>query len=308
MVHFQIVLACLAISSATAEPQLEHPALAYAAGAHHHLLGGAYSPDLYGVARSLSPLQYASSLPVAYAAQLLNQDPFHRTRTFESAPLHYSGQSYPVSYAAGPQAYGGGGAGGVPAYPSLPHHHHAAVEYPPPYATASSYHQAGSAIHHTPQYASYAATPVQHAAPLPPSVLGGYTSAATGHPHHPSAVVAAPGGAPSFLSSAAGGHPLAAYAAATGAFQHHPGSPSAAATYLQALDAAGGMGPGAGGRHPAEQFYAGARGGPLSYSGQMAQGAASAEATHRMAAQLSALIAAQGSMGEARAQARSDSE
>ncbi|KAL9697724.1 hypothetical protein quinque_001165 [Culex quinquefasciatus] len=67
------------------------------------------------------------------------------------------------------------------------------------------------------------------------------------------------------------------------------------------------MGPGAGGRHPAEQFYAGARGDPLScYSGQMAQGAASAEAAHRMAAQLSALIAAQGSMGEARAQAQSD--
>ncbi|XP_052564696.1 amelogenin, X isoform-like isoform X2 [Culex pipiens pallens] len=152
-----IVLACLAISSATAEPQLEHPALAYAAGAHHHLLGGAYSPDLYGVARSLSPLQYASSLPVAYAAQLLNQDPFHRTRTFESAPLHYSGQSYPPLL-----------------YSTPPHFHHPSWEdtlAPPP--VTPIIHQPSSphpVEHHHFYHPQPVATPLLHTPqPLAPS-------------------------------------------------------------------------------------------------------------------------------------------
>ncbi|XP_053685670.1 cuticle protein 16.5-like [Sabethes cyaneus] len=128
-----IILACLAISSAIAEPNLDAQ-LAYGA----HLLGG-INPELYATTKALAPLQYASGFPLLYAAQLL-AGPVHKTvKPIVSAPLQYAA-TLPVSYGA-PAAF----AYSSP-YQSLTYGAQTPLTY------------AGPTFHNQP-YASYAAAP-----------------------------------------------------------------------------------------------------------------------------------------------------
>ncbi|XP_055538511.1 cuticle protein 16.5-like isoform X1 [Wyeomyia smithii] len=130
-----IILACLAICTVTAEPNLDQFQLAYGA----HLLGG-INPELYASAKALTPLQYASGFPLVYAAQML-AGPVHKTvkPSIVSAPLQYAA-TLPVSYGA-PTAF----AYSSP-YPSLT------------YGAPSPLTYAGPSFHNQP-YASYAAAP-----------------------------------------------------------------------------------------------------------------------------------------------------
>ncbi|XP_058456363.1 WAS/WASL-interacting protein family member 3-like [Malaya genurostris] len=79
------ILACLAISSAIAEPNLEHAQLSYGS----HLLGG-INPELYISTKALSPLQYTSSFPAVYATQLLAGPAHKAVKPIVSAPLQYA--------------------------------------------------------------------------------------------------------------------------------------------------------------------------------------------------------------------------
>nr|XP_029730899.1 uncharacterized protein LOC109396978 isoform X2 [Aedes albopictus] len=101
------ILACLAISSATAEPQLEHAA-AYGYGAH---LFGGINPELYTAARAMAPVQYASSVPMVYANQLMASPPYRA-----SAPLQYAASLPPLLYTPDTQPFWDP--------PLHPHHHH----------------------------------------------------------------------------------------------------------------------------------------------------------------------------------------
>ncbi|XP_021710898.1 uncharacterized protein LOC5567174 [Aedes aegypti] len=107
------ILACLAISSATAEPHLEHAA-AYGYGAH---LFGGINPELYTSARAMAPVQYASSVPMVYANQLM-ASPLHRAikPAVVSAPLQYAASLPPLLYNPDTQPFWDP--------PLQPHHHH----------------------------------------------------------------------------------------------------------------------------------------------------------------------------------------
>ncbi|EAT48076.1 AAEL000887-PA [Aedes aegypti] len=292
------ILACLAISSATAEPHLEHAA-AYGYGAH---LFGGINPELYTSARAMAPVQYASSVPMVYANQLM-ASPLHRAikPAVVSAPLQYAA-SLPVSYAA-PQA----SLAYSSPYASHPHAHLAYGVQTPLTASYAAAAAAPSTQFHTPtQYASYAAAPVQsgHAAFL------GSASAAT----------------PSSLNYAAALANAQAYGASSAYAQlqrqhqqqqqqqHHQQShypfqqqfhhqqQQQQQSYQQQLDAAFG-------RSAAELY---GRGVPFAYSGeQVASSSAGSEIARQMAVQLSAGYHQQqaaSAYGDARAQARTDSE
>ncbi|XP_055624992.1 transcription factor btd-like [Toxorhynchites rutilus septentrionalis] len=134
-----LILACLLVATAFAEPGFEHPSLSYGA----NLLGG-FNPELYTTVKALSPLQYGSSYPLLYsaAAQLYANSLQKPVRQYASAPLQYA-SAFPVSYAAPAPL----------AYTNQPTSHltYGAIPSPLTYAGQSFYN---------PQYASYAAAPV----------------------------------------------------------------------------------------------------------------------------------------------------
>ncbi|XP_062558029.1 uncharacterized protein LOC134222900 isoform X2 [Armigeres subalbatus] len=109
------ILAGLAISSATAEPHLDHAA-AYGYGAH---LFGGINPELYATARALSPLQYASSVPMVYANQYVPNSLHRSIKPVVSAPLQYAASLPPLLYT--PDTH--------PFWDPLlhPHHHHPSI-------------------------------------------------------------------------------------------------------------------------------------------------------------------------------------
>nr|XP_019564110.2 box A-binding factor-like isoform X1 [Aedes albopictus] len=297
------ILACLAISSATAEPQLEHAA-AYGYGAH---LFGGINPELYTAARAMAPVQYASSVPMVYANQLMASPPYRA-----SAPLQYAA-SLPVSYAA-PQA--------SLAYssPYASHHPHAHLAYGVQTPLTASYAAAAAAPStqfHTPtQYASYAAAPVHagHAALLGSASASAPSSSSLNY----AAALAnaqAYGGSTAYAQQQQQQQQLQQYLQQQLQQQQHQQSHNPFhqqylqqqqqqhQSYQQQLDAAFG-------RSAAELY---GRGVPFAFSGgsQVASSAASSEIARQMAVQLSPGYQQQqaaSAYGDARAQARTDSE
>ncbi|XP_055538512.1 uncharacterized protein LOC129726012 isoform X2 [Wyeomyia smithii] len=119
-----IILACLAICTVTAEPNLDQFQLAYGA----HLLGG-INPELYASAKALTPLQYASGFPLVYAAQML-AGPVHKTvkPSIVSAPLQYAATLPPLLLT--PHWHTAAAAAGSAVAPS-PSDHHQLLQQPP---------------------------------------------------------------------------------------------------------------------------------------------------------------------------------
>ncbi|XP_065089411.1 mastermind-like domain-containing protein 1 [Ochlerotatus camptorhynchus] len=278
------ILACLAISSATAEPGLEHASFGYGA----HMFGG-INPELYTTARAIAPLQYGSSGPMVYAGQLY-ASPMHKTfRPMGSAPLQYAA-SLPVSYAAPASlAYSS-------PYASHPHAH---MSYGGHTSLAASYAAAApptTPFHNPSQYASYAAAPVH-----------------TGH------VLGSTGASsPSSLDYAAALANSQAYGGSSAYAQQqhfqqqyhqqqqqqqqqHQQQHQQQQSYQQLLDAAYGR--------SASELYS--RGVPFAYPSQVAASSAGQEVARQVAVQLSSGYHQQpaaSAFGEARAHARSDSQ
>ncbi|XP_062558028.1 RNA-binding protein fusilli-like isoform X1 [Armigeres subalbatus] len=283
------ILAGLAISSATAEPHLDHAA-AYGYGAH---LFGGINPELYATARALSPLQYASSVPMVYANQYVPNSLHRSIKPVVSAPLQYAA-SLPVSYAA-PQA----SLAYSSPYASHPNAHLAYGVQTPLAASYAAAAAAHSTQFHTPtQYASYAAAPV-HAGHA--SVLGSSAASASSPSLNYAAALA--------NAQAYGGSSLYAQQQPQSPYPYHQQyseyqqqQQQQQQSYQQHLDAAFG-------RSAAELY---GRGVPFAYPGrQVASSAAGQEIARQMAVQLSPGYhqeQAASAYGEARTQTRTDSE